>query len=454
MKTKSIFKFAVLFFIIPFGLSAKCLTLSDVITIALDQNPASLAAEYGVLVAQETTEIARAFYDPEVTLHAGYNRFERFLFRPKISLTSPLPIVIPVQVTLPPTIGPYDDWSLGFLSRYIIYDSGKRKARLDGALALEGIACSDADRVRQAIILAVSIAYYNLLSTMDMIAAAKEQLARAERHYRIVQDLIEVGSATTYDLSRIEVQVAAAKQAVIHAETQFSIAKGNLNIAMGLPPYTCIDVASDQRMPIEPKDSWITEAYEEAYQHRPEIQNAVEKINVAKALVREAESEGGVKLTAEAGFGFRDTGFFPQHKEWIVGVQAAYPLYKGYGIVHAIRKAKNQLYAVEEEYARVKLQIDQEIWSSFARTKEVYELLDTIEAQVQAASEALIVSESRYQVGAGTLTELLDAQTALTTAEASHVEAEWSYFIALAAFRWSQGLDIVCSLDQQDVQDD
>jgi len=46
---------------------------------------------------------------------------------------------------------------------------------------------------------------------------------------------------------------------------------------------------------------------------------------------------------------------------------------------------------------------------------------------------------ARYKVGAVTVTDLLDAQTALTAAEVQHVQARWGCQHALATLRRATG---------------
>jgi outer membrane protein TolC len=49
------------------------------------------------------------------------------------------------------------------------------------------------------------------------------------------------------------------------------------------------------------------------------------------------------------------------------------------------------------------------------------------------------LANERYKVGAGTITDLLDSETALARAEATRVAAQWDYQIARAVLRRSVG---------------
>ena len=75
----------------------------------------------------------------------------------------------------------------------------------------------------------------------------------------------------------------------------------------------------------------------------------------------------------------------------------------------------------------------------FPGLPKAYQTLETTQTLVQDALESHRLSRERYEAGAGTITELLDAQTALARAQATRVEAEWDYQIALAQFKWAAG---------------
>jgi hypothetical protein len=55
------------------------------------------------------------------------------------------------------------------------------------------------------------------------------------------------------------------------------------------------------------------------------------------------------------------------------------------------------------------------------------------------AQESMRMAKERYEAGAGTVTDLLDSQTALARAQANQVEAEWDYHTAQALFKRSIG---------------
>lgn len=412
----------------------QCLNLEKAIQIALDQNPSNRAAEYGIQIAQESVGIAKSYYYPTLDAYAFYKRFKSYIFLPKF------PQFPGINFTIPHIVGPVNDYALGVRSRYLIYDSGKRNAQLEAAKAQEGVSEYEADRVSQKIILDVSVGFYTVLADQQLEIVAKKQLERASNHLKMVKERKEAGDVPLVDVYTSEVQVASAEHDIIRSQAEIKVDTGNLNITMGLPPDTNTCLCHDMGPIFEPKDDLLCEAFKQAEENRPEMQSALQKIVYYQSLVKEAKARFGPELVAEGLYGRQDQNFFPHYEEWSIGVRADWNLFDGFGSEHNLRRACFQLAQSEQEFDHTKLQVQQDVWASFSRLKEAYNSLDTLQKQVKSATESLRLYEKRFEVGAATLTELLDAQTALTKSEGDFVVAQWNYFISLASFKWSQGL--------------
>jgi outer membrane protein len=88
--------------------------------------------------------------------------------------------------------------------------------------------------------------------------------------------------------------------------------------------------------------------------------------------------------------------------------------------------------------------VQEEVWSCWSRLLEAQEATGPAEALVEEAAEGLRLTRERYEAGADTVTDLLDAQTALARAEAELVGARWDYRAAQSRYRRSTG-DLVVS---------
>ena len=406
------------------------LTLSDCIRIALEANPAGRVAAAGVQSAREAVGEAQAPYYPELGLQTGYRRFQTHAF---------LPGWVRIPPGSPTVVGPTDDWLGGLRARYTLYDFGERKALGQSARARQGLAEEEQSRIRQDIILSVYYGFFSLTSALEAKGVAEQNLARSRDHLRLTTIRKEAGAVPKADVLRAQVEVSNAQLALVRAESLIRLARGNLNLSMGRSVEKPVEVTPSAQPPTRPEQIDLSLSLDQAAQSRPEIKGALKKIEVSQSNIQAARSAYGPRLRAEGGYGWRDNDFLPQDEDWAVGVTLEWPLFTGFARKHRLARAKADLSKEEAEAERLKLAVRQEVWNAFSRVTEVYQTLETAQTLVQDALESNRLSRERYEAGAGTITELLDAQTALARAQATRVEAEWDYQIALAQFKRATG---------------
>ncbi len=397
------------------------LTLAASVRIALDANPALRAAKEGVASARESVGMAKASYYPTVGLDAAYRRWETHAFLPKGTSGMGSSTII----------GPVDDWSAGLHARYLIFDSGKRAAQLRAALSRQELSEEEEAGIRQDIALAVHQAFYNLLSAIEAQTVSEQNKVRADDHLTLTRVSWEAGAVPKADVIRAQVEVADAKLKLVSTYNAIELARASLNTAMGLPVETKIKLATENReetLPLEKID--IFEMLKKVTEQRSELKAALHRIEVAQNSIDIVKSTFGPILMASAGYGYRDSEFFPEDKDWSAGINIEIPLFEGFKNKHDLSRMKHEL-AKEEALTRQLInRVREEVWSAYMKLKESYEAILASEAVVQEARESMRMIRERYEARVATATDLLDVQTILARAEYQEVEAHWSYQLA------------------------
>ncbi len=405
------------------------LSLASCVEIALDANPAVRVAREGVRIAEETAGEVRAAYYPELSARASYRRWETHAFLPE-GLG---------QADIPSTVGPTDDWGAGFEARYLLFDSGARRARLAAARAWQDRGRQDERAVREDIALAVHEAYFGLVAAAENLGVAEQNLARAEDHLRLARERKEAGAVPQADVIRAQTEASDARLALVRAESLVRIARGTLNVAMGLPVTTELKIETGARPVVSPEDIDVAAAVERAVRDRSEIQAALRETQALRSRVAEAKSAFGPTVRLSAAYGLRDEDFWPEDEDWSAGATLELPLFTGFSRGHRVARNRAELARHEADTQRLVLDVQEEVWSSWSRLRESYGAIGAAEAQVEEAAESVRLTRERYGAGAGTVTDLLDAQTALARAEAQQVGARWDYHTARARYARSTG---------------
>ncbi|MFH2035901.1 MAG: TolC family protein, partial [Candidatus Zixiibacteriota bacterium] len=98
-----------------------------------------------------------------------------------------------------------------------------------------------------------------------------------------------------------------------------------------------------------------------------------------------------------------------------------------------LNDAKASLYYTEND---VSLKIDQ----SYRDIKRYAEALKVAEENVMAAEEDMSIVREKYNLGAATILELLDAQVSLIQAQNNKINSEFDYNLAIANLEKAMGI--------------
>jgi len=87
----------------------------------------------------------------------------------------------------------------------------------------------------------------------------------------------------------------------------------------------------------------------------------------------------------------------------------------------------------------LRLQVSLEVWNALLAFKEAAERISNTRIFYDNSLENLRIAEGEYKEGVGSMLDVIDAQTALVTAEESHIEALADFQIARAALERAVG---------------
>ena len=412
--------------LVPAESGANTLSLGDCLRLATEHQPLLTAADAGVSAASEAVGEARAPYWPQVDLSAGYHRWQRRAFLPSN-------LVIP-GLGVPKLIGPLDDWDGGLSSRVTLFDFGERSAGLAAARARLGSAQADAAATRGDVRLAVQSAFYALAAAQELLGVADRNLARTEGHLALARARHDAGAVPQADVLRVTAEVAAAKLQLISARSRVRTAAGQLNTAMGRPAETPLAIAAPAADAAPPAATDFEAAVSQAIARRPEVRSGQQRVAAARASVEGARASRAPRLNADGSYGWNDTDFLPGTKEWQVGLSVDLPVFDAGSRAHRLARSKAELAREQAAYDDRVLQVRQEVWAAAAELDRARDSIAANETSVRASDESLRVVRERYQNGAALITDLLDTQTALASAEASLAQARWTYLTARAAY--------------------
>ena len=131
----------------------------------------------------------------------------------------------------------FDEWTVGVTASWDIFDGFSTKANTDRARAAAATTRVAHERLRDAVALDVTTAYYEYKKQAETIGVAEETAAAAEEEFTIVGELYTLGGASTLELTDAQARFVEAQNSFVEAKYNFLIADFDLKRALGRLEY-------------------------------------------------------------------------------------------------------------------------------------------------------------------------------------------------------------------------
>jgi outer membrane protein TolC len=411
------------------------LSMADALNLGLQQNgnilkgKSDLEAQYGVVVQ------TRAVAIPKVQLTGNYQA---------TTATEQFPFPNP-----PPAQD--QTWNGNIQIVQNIYQGGQissalRSARLTKEQALLQYQTAVADSLVQ-----VKIAYYDVLSAADQVVVEDASVKLLSHELDDQSRRFQAGTVPRFNVLRAEVELANERPRLIQAKNAHRIARNNLVNQLGfhIPPGVLEDVPVEltDKLDSDPYKIELAAAIGKAFENRSELAALRKEQLLRKESVIAAKSSYKPAVGIFGGYGGRNTSFNNDLGRVVQGVtggvQMSWSIFDGF-----LTKGKTQqaeaLYAgskvdVENEMRGIEL----EVRTDYSNFIEASEILESQKKVQEEGEEALRLATARSEAGTGTQLDVLSAQTSLTQARSTQVQALHDYDVARARLERAIGINIM-----------
>jgi len=389
------------------------LSLGEAVDIALCNNPQIKSSWANIKIQAAAVGEARAAYLP--TLNGSLNRT-----RDKIDYSD----------NRYPDSDIYRTTFQGGLY-WRIFDFGGRGANRRAANSLLAAALASHNAAMQQALSDVTQAYFDAMTAKAALKAAteSEEIARATLNSAKVRE--EKGAISRSDRLRATTALANAALELNRAHRDYRKALAVLGQILGVPGNTLISMPED--LPENAGEigrdlnSWL----EETQKNHPAIVAAREQVKAAQNQVTVARSAGLPTVNFSANY-YKNTKpgeavTQTEATETTIGIGLSIPLFDGFSNTYKIRGAEAQVKQKKATLADTENRIARELIKAYVDAAFSLRNLDASANLLQAAREALTVSQRRYDKGAADITEVLNTQSTLSDAKRERVRclADW-----------------------------
>ena len=344
-------------------------------------------------------EQARGARLPQLGLTSGYTRFDS---APGFELG-------------PFTTGPIfdgDDYlNAGVQVQVPLYAGGGVNARIDAAEFGAAAADDQLTAVVQDIKLGVAEHYVGVLRAESAVAVAGSYVASLRTHTENARNRYEFGDVPQNDYLAASVTLADAEQRLLQATNHLDYARAAYNRFLGRP--LAAPVALDPQLGIDefiPAAATLDELIDQARANRSELRALEAQQNALRSQADSVRASARPQLSLSGGYVYMENEFLTQEEFWMAGVSFNWNLFDG-------GQARKQSSAIERKAAAVGYNradmasmVDLQVRRAWNDRSEAESRLQVAKSAVNQASENLRVVRNRYEAGASTNAEVLDAE--------------------------------------------
>ena len=299
---------------------------------------------------------------------------------------------------------------------------------------LKGGAQHSEAEARNTVAFNVKQRYFELVKAIRLAQVSRESERLARDEETRSEALFQVGTVARGDVLKARARRAQTQLDRISAANQVDLARARLSQTIGLDPGTAIDIDEALDESVTMPDSLA--AVRTALRLRPGLSRSVAAERAARAGLFGARAERLPKVTGNLSVdrskvideleldpgtvAFEDERYATR---WQGSVALSLPIFDGLAIEGNMRSAKGALLEAEAGRRQEERNVAVEVQQAWLDLREAVERISVAKEGLASAEEDYKFSKGRYELGAGTILDLLNAQVSLEQARRSHVDA-------------------------------
>lgn len=348
----------------------------------------------------------------------------------------------------------FPNTSVSASAQWVLFDGFQSWNRYQSALLRAEAASAQLAWVKLQVRQEIRERFYQAIAAQELQRVVRENVRTMEDHLNQVRLFKKGGSATHYDLLRVEVQKSEAESELLQAEDQFYLARQKLAVSMGLhedqralqgslpDPHLKI---MDQFRPDEGSQRADVQAEEKTVEssHRAYLAERsfwVPKVSVGAQYTRYGQlSYNAQTSTVQDPHQYQNA--------YQVGIFLNWNLFDGLNSLAKARQSFYQEVQSEQQLAlnRLKIPYDFELWKRKYRYSAA--LYSAKKVEILKAQESVRLAQEGYRAGIRTNTEVLDAELEWFRARAGMVNAQLSCAEAFIHLELAAGRTLISQQD-------
>jgi len=421
----------------------KPLTIEEAIQIALKNN-STLKSAYETYRASKSYAFgAWGNFLPRADVSLGRNQYQKDR---QFFSTEPQRMVFdPVKNDSVPdySFRSKSAYDFGISVSQTIFDGGLSWFNLGQGRALLSSSEYSYRQTKQETIVAVKIASFGLLKAQTLLEVQQDVVKRAQQQLDIAKARYDLGSASLSDYLKAKVLISNAKLDLVNAKNAVEIARATLNTVLGISVNSPTSI--DAKLEYQKYEVNLDNSLKTALATHPLVEKSKADLDASEAQLMSAWSRHLPSLTARFDYGWFDARFPDNRRDWgridswAVSFVVSMNIFSGFQITSDINAAKHSKRAADERLSQQKKDLELQIRTAYLNVQSAEEKISVTQEAAKSAEQDLNLTQEKYNLGAASTLELLDAQVSYRTAKTNEVNALFDYTVAVSELEKALG---------------
>jgi outer membrane protein len=394
------------------------LTVEQAVQRVLQSHPVLEQALANIRAAEARTSQALSSQLPELSTDAAFTHIGPI---PEFSFPSFGSIVL----------APADNYDVHVSGKYTVLDFGKTSAAVDLSHSKVQTSRDAIELTKTNLALQTIRTFYMILFLQRSMQVQDEQIDALIQHLSVTKKRVTAGSATNFDVLTTQVRVASSQNQRVEIQNslqkQESVFRQLLNLSTNIP---LMIRGSFQQAPL----SLNMDSLQQIALHQRTELKLVRDAEESARLQKNSSSRGNMpSLKLITAYGLKngyEPNIYPLRGNWMWGAQAQIPLFDGGKVSHQEEEAQAAIESEQAHTQDAERQIRSDVEQAVSDVQASWSKVQISDVQLQQAFEAVAIARTRYETGSITNLDLLDAETAESSAKLTHLQALYRFILS------------------------
>lgn len=290
----------------------------------------------------------------------------------------------------------------------------------------------------------VKQAYAAIILRREVIKIRQDALKVWEQVSEFAQKRLEAGDVTEFEIMRVNTELKNAQANLAQAGSGLVQSEQLFRRFLQLP---LPEDPKRQRVEVVgtleevPFHLPLSQAVELARQRRHDLHRAQLDLESARRYVRAVKLQRLPQLEAFASYDWRSSYYDSSRvlDGWTVGVSGSLNVFSGGRTVGALKSGAAQLKSARMQLEQLDYQLRSSLSELYSSIDGSRSIIDYHRSSVELGQESLKVSSRMYEIGQGSLEDVLDAQISLQRSQLSYQQALYDFHVFLAQLEYAIG---------------